>query len=264
MLISKSMEVFMTIAQEKNIKKAANKLCLTIPPISRMLKNTEEWYGERLFKTERNGVTLTPAGEHLYKKLYRHYYEIKKIRRNGQSHIIISSPFIQSPFLSRILSVAIENSDQNITTRLSECISDSDAIFIDFKHHNAPNFNLIEVPLSLGVYVKKDAENNWKNKNIHIGSNMRYMDSFLLELEKLHAINYKGLIIVSDNQELNSGFFESGKNIIIRNEFLMEGRDDIYEIERFSQSLFIYTNKAQNETEFNFMLQKTLEPLWDA
>lgn len=73
MLISKSMIVFITLFHEKNLKNAANSLSLTVPPVSRMIKNTEEWFGEKLFIFENNKAIPTPAAEVLYYKVFPHY-----------------------------------------------------------------------------------------------------------------------------------------------------------------------------------------------
>lgn len=53
---------FLTLAEEKNVTKAAEKLCIAQPPLSRQIKDLEEELGTELFKRSNKGVELTDAG----------------------------------------------------------------------------------------------------------------------------------------------------------------------------------------------------------
>lgn len=54
---------FLTLADEKNFTKAAEKLCIAQPPLSRQIKDLEEELGTELFVRTTKGVTLTSSGE---------------------------------------------------------------------------------------------------------------------------------------------------------------------------------------------------------
>ena len=54
---------FLALAEERNFTKAAEKLCIAQPPLSRQIKDLEEELGTELFVRSPKGVTLTFAGE---------------------------------------------------------------------------------------------------------------------------------------------------------------------------------------------------------
>lgn len=54
---------FLTVAKERNIRRAAEKLFMAQPPLSRHIKLLEERLGVRLFERHSKGLTLTEQGE---------------------------------------------------------------------------------------------------------------------------------------------------------------------------------------------------------
>lgn len=62
------LKYFIAIAEEKQISKAAERLHIAQPPLSRMLKQLEESLGVTLFARTTRKLELTEAGETLYKK----------------------------------------------------------------------------------------------------------------------------------------------------------------------------------------------------
>lgn len=54
---------FTVVAEERNVGRAATRLRMTQPPLSRAIKQLETDLGVVLFERTTNGVTLTPAGE---------------------------------------------------------------------------------------------------------------------------------------------------------------------------------------------------------
>lgn len=54
---------FVMAAEEANISRAASRLNVSQPAVSRQIRDLEDELGEALFERERNGLRLTPAGE---------------------------------------------------------------------------------------------------------------------------------------------------------------------------------------------------------
>ena len=65
---SNSLHYFNVLAEELHFSKAAQKLHITQPPLSRAIRQLEEELDVRLFERNQRNVMLTPAGEYLKKK----------------------------------------------------------------------------------------------------------------------------------------------------------------------------------------------------
>ena len=63
MINEKQIDYFMTVAHEKNMSKAARRLYISQPALSRYISQLEKELGTLLFRREPHGLTLTPAGE---------------------------------------------------------------------------------------------------------------------------------------------------------------------------------------------------------
>ena len=59
---------FLTVAEVKSISKAAEKLHISQPPLSRQIRGMEEELGLTLFYRTNSGLILTPAGSILYER----------------------------------------------------------------------------------------------------------------------------------------------------------------------------------------------------
>ena len=56
------MDYIITIAEEKSVTRAAERLYLSTATLHRHIRNVEEDLGAPIFKHEKGGMLLTPAG----------------------------------------------------------------------------------------------------------------------------------------------------------------------------------------------------------
>ena len=63
---------FLAVAEELHFRKAADKLFISQPGLSRQIKQLEKDLGVTLFERNNRNVTLTKAGEYLQKEVRKH------------------------------------------------------------------------------------------------------------------------------------------------------------------------------------------------
>ncbi|SMX51242.1 LysR family transcriptional regulator [Actibacterium lipolyticum] len=84
----KQMEYFVAVAEELHFGRAAERLGMAQPPLSRQIKQTEEELGALLFNRGRSAISLTQAGERLLersKSILRQIDDAKlEVKRIGQ------------------------------------------------------------------------------------------------------------------------------------------------------------------------------------
>src|SRR5437588_8763220 len=83
----RQLRYFVTVAEEGNISRAAQKAFLTQPALSRQIKALEEAIGQRLLDRQAHSIGLTPAGQTLLqeaRELLRHAaLTIERVRAMG-------------------------------------------------------------------------------------------------------------------------------------------------------------------------------------
>lgn len=109
---TQTLDYIIAIAEEKSISRAADRLLVSQPAVSRQLKRVEDRLGTKLFLRERNEMILTDAGK-IYvngarsvQSIYEHALEeIRKLEQSGKRQItFIYNNALLPDFSSDILS----------------------------------------------------------------------------------------------------------------------------------------------------------------
>ena len=243
--ISKAMAAFVTVAQEKSLKKTADKLCLTVPPVSRMLKNTENWFGEKLVIIERNNVTLTPFGINVYRQILPHYLSLQSIsKRKSRAPLTISSPVVHASFFDEILQIVVPDIRDCPVIKYAEHIHDDDDLFIHLNPVACPAcFEESVRCLELSLTCHNTAAALWAELNLLVGSELLYSEAFHDALQTLRAQGFKGEVRLLDNAKIRALLQQSGAGLTFR------CKPNVCETVRcgdpvfYQQPFYVYRNK---------------------
>ncbi len=110
------LEAFLTISEEGSISKAATRLGLTQPAVSRHVKELEKSLNKTLFIRSHEGMTLTETGQLFYNEMQPIWHELqRKLHRFVPKNAVRLgvAPFISSTYLPQTLTY--EASKMNIT-----------------------------------------------------------------------------------------------------------------------------------------------------
>src|SRR5207249_801912 len=84
----RQLRYFVAVAEEANITRAAQKMFLTQPALSRQIKTLEEEIGQCLFERQAHSIRLTPVGEALLREardlLQRADQVLERVRSAGR------------------------------------------------------------------------------------------------------------------------------------------------------------------------------------
>ncbi|HDT4958660.1 TPA: LysR family transcriptional regulator [Enterobacter kobei] len=218
MFISKAMAAFVTVAQEKSLKRTAEKLCLTVPPVSRMLKNTENWFGEKLVIIERNSVTLTPFGINIYRQILPHYLSLQNLsKRKSRASVTISSPVVHAAFFDEILQIVVPDIHECPVIKYAEHIHEDDDLFIHLNPVACPAcFEESVRCLELYLTCHNTTETRWPELNLLVGSELLFSEAFHDALENLRTQGFKGEVRLLDNAKIRALLQQSGGGLTFR------------------------------------------------
>lgn len=243
MFTSKAMRVFITLYQEGSLQRAADKLCLTVPPISRMLKMTEEWVGEKLFVINRNNIVPTQAAKSIYCQLLPHYYALNQVfRKQPGGTLQISSPQSNSSVLADVFQHVFPLLQTPVAINDVACIHDDDEIFISFEKVNAPTyFEATRVDILLSLICPVEFSLDWKNKMLLIEKAITRQPGFQKALTGLRIHGFTGHLHQVDNAVCLNSNFQNGDGLMFK---LTTTAQNGYHILPFvyHQPLYIYTN----------------------
>lgn len=111
---TRTLRCFVTVAEEKNITRAASRLHIAQPALSRKIANLEADLGVALFDRTVRGVGLTPAGKLLLDRAYaifgqlaQTYHDVTSSLDSPRGTVVVGMPptpgqFIAPPLLQRI------------------------------------------------------------------------------------------------------------------------------------------------------------------
>ena len=248
MFISKPMRVFITLYQEGSLKAAAKKLCLTVPPISRMLKMTEEWFGEPLFIIERNRITPTPPAESLYQYLLPHYYALNySLHQSPKNLFRLSSPQINNSVITELFKLCLEHVSVSISLRQSDIIHDDDDVFISLQPVVYPvHFSMESVDVILPLCIYSQHNDDWRNSELLVEQTLFRLPDFQNSMGRLREQGFTGEYRQVDNSEVLKNIFMKGEGT----SFLFPGViDEACHKLPFShrQPVYIYINKFKGD-----------------
>ena len=74
------LKYFLTLSEELHFGKAAEKLFIAQPPLSRQIKDLEDDLGVKLFNRTKRNVELTPAGKYLQTEAKNIFYQLENVK----------------------------------------------------------------------------------------------------------------------------------------------------------------------------------------
>lgn len=114
---------FVAVAEEKNFTRAADRLCIAQPPLSRAIQQLEEEMGTVLFARDSRPLRLTDAGNFLYahaQQLLAQTAELKSMtQRVGKLERTMSIGFVGSTLYGMLPKIIRRFRDQHSTIELS-------------------------------------------------------------------------------------------------------------------------------------------------
>jgi len=107
----RQLRYFVAVAEERNISRAAQKIFLTQPALSRQIKALEDEIGQSLLERQAHSIRVTRAGETLLQEarelLQRADQSLERVRSSGQS-VRLRVGYAPS-LASGLLTIAVEN-----------------------------------------------------------------------------------------------------------------------------------------------------------
>lgn len=160
------LKYFLAIAQEQNMTRAAEKLLVSQPALSRQISDLEDELGVKLFIRKQRQLVLTPAGQYLQEQAKEIVTLSEKTKRNLQSSTVISGDLTiaagESYAMQRIVNI-VSNLIQDYPTVKFHLLS-GDYIFAEKRLDTGTvDFAVIigDVPLSNYASLQLPEKNKW-------------------------------------------------------------------------------------------------------
>jgi DNA-binding transcriptional LysR family regulator len=114
---------FVAVAEERNFTRAAERLCIAQPPLSRQIQQLEETLGVQLFERNSRPLKLTNSGKFFYShavQLLAQTAELESMtRRVGNIERSLSVGFVGSTLYGMLPKIIRRFRDENATVELS-------------------------------------------------------------------------------------------------------------------------------------------------
>jgi DNA-binding transcriptional LysR family regulator len=172
---SKGMELrhlrhFVAVVDAGNLSRAADKVCITQPALTRSIKNLEEMLGAELFERRPRGIVPTPAGHALYhyaqlmlNEATRARDEVRAVQKGAKGELAIG---IAAMFADHVVDRAVAavcsagtevamNVTLGFLEELVEALRDGrlDVIFSNLSNMKMPEDVTVEPILDVEAYV---------------------------------------------------------------------------------------------------------------
>ena len=172
----KTLKYFVMIVREQNISKAAERLYLTQPTLTKQMQELENELGAKLFERGKRKITLTEDGLFLYKKaqeiidletITKNSFQNKDKKINGEISIACGETYAMNYLLQIYKKIHEENplitislfsgNDEDVREKLNNGLAEF-ALFIGLT--NLDNYNFIKLPLSetWGLLMNKNSQ----------------------------------------------------------------------------------------------------------
>lgn len=172
----KTLKYFVMIVREQNISKAAERLYLTQPTLTKQMQELENELGAKLFERGKRKITLTEDGLFLYKKaqeiidletITKNSFQNKDKKINGEISIACGETYAMNYLLQIYKKIHEENplitislfsgNDEDVREKLNNGLAEF-ALFIGLT--NLDNYNFIKLPLNetWGLLMNKNSQ----------------------------------------------------------------------------------------------------------
>ncbi|WLI78421.1 LysR family transcriptional regulator [Kosakonia sp. H02] len=217
MFVTKALKVFITLYQEKNLKSAADRLCLTVPPVARMLKLTEEWLGEQLFISERNRLIPTQVADCVYQQLYTHYCALEQFNGKHKASFRISSPHAGRSIMANLLALCPKKLTERISVRYAGSMHPADDIFISlYPCVQLPRFEMHRTDMVLELQCVESVWEHWRDIPVLSEQSLERLPQFKRVMEELSKCGHNGSTRRVDNSVWLNDAFEHGEGLYFR------------------------------------------------
>ena len=172
----KTLKYFVMIVREQNISKAAERLYLTQPTLTKQMQELENELGAKLFERGKRKITLTEDGLFLYKKaqeiidletITKNSFQNKDKKINGEISIACGETYGMNYLLeiykkihraNPLITISLfSGNDEDVREKLNNGLAEF-ALFIGLT--NLDNYNFIKLPLNetWGLLMNKNSQ----------------------------------------------------------------------------------------------------------